>query len=123
MKATDNGHLARLVFEEEIALLLRERSGVIQDSLESLEEDKLLRKQNEYKAKSSLLRSFRWKEKELDPVVLQGAVAFWAATGEKDCTASSCRTSKETRKTILKAIISQGRFWRRITRGVGQRRC
>ncbi len=35
MKATDNGHLARLAFEEEIALL-RERSGVIQDSLESL---------------------------------------------------------------------------------------
>lgn len=69
MKATDTGHLARLAFEEEIALL-RERSGVIQDSLESLEEDKLLRKQNEYKAKSSLLRSFRWKEKEVDPVVL-----------------------------------------------------
>ncbi len=107
MKATDNGHLARLAFEEEIALL-RERSGVIQDSLESLEEDKLLRKQNEYKAKSSLLRSFRWKKKEVDPVVLQGAVAFWAATGEKDCTASSCRTSKETRKTILKAIIKDG---------------
>ena len=48
IKATDNGHLARLAFEEEIALL-RERSGVIQDSLELelLEEDKLLRKQNE----------------------------------------------------------------------------
>ena len=107
MKATDTGHLARLAFEEEIALL-RERSGVIQDSLESLEEDKLLRKQNEYKAKSSLLRSFRWKEKEVDPVVLHGAVAFWAATGEKDCTESSCRTSKETRKIILKAIIKDG---------------
>ena len=122
MKATDTGHLARLAFEEEIALL-RERSGVIQDSLESLEEDKLLRKQNEYKAKSSLLRSFRWKEKEVDPVVLQGAVAFWAATGEK---VRLHRIKLSNFKRDAKNNFEshhQGRVQRRITRGVGKICC
>ncbi len=56
-------------------------------SLESLVEEKVSRKQNEYKAKNgSVLRSFLRKEKDVDPVILQGAVALWAATGEKDCT-------------------------------------
>jgi hypothetical protein len=81
MKETGIGHRARLSYEEEISLL-RQRSGVIMDCLESLEEEKISRKQNEYKAKSSLLRSFRWKEKDVDPVVVQGAIAFWAATVE-----------------------------------------
>jgi hypothetical protein len=39
---------------------------------------------------------------------LEGAIAFWAATGEKDCTGTSTRTSKEMRKSILKAIIKDG---------------
>jgi hypothetical protein len=60
-----------------------------------LEEEKLACKQHQYKAKNSVLRAFRWRRKEVYPVVL--AVAFWAATEEK-----------EARKTILKAIIKDG---------------
>jgi hypothetical protein len=75
MEATDIGHRARLAYEAEISLL-RQWSGVIQDILESLEEDKLSRKQNEYKAKSSLLRPFRWKEKDVDPVRGAAGSAF-----------------------------------------------
>ena len=101
------GKLARQACEEEITLL-RKRSGVILESLDSLEAEKLARKQHHYKAKNSVLRSFQWKEKEIDPVILEGAVAFWAATGEKDCTGTSTRTSKEMRKSILKAIIKDG---------------
>jgi hypothetical protein len=55
-----------------------------------------------------LLRSFKWKEKDVDPVVLEGAVAFWGATGKKQTEGSSDRSSKDTRKTILKAIIRDG---------------
>ena len=53
-----------------------QRSGEILESKEKLVEQNLARKQHEYKTKNSLLRSFRWKENDVDPVVLQGAVAF-----------------------------------------------
>ena len=85
-----------------------QRSGEILESKEKLVEENIARKQHEYKTKNSLLRSFRWKEKDVDPVVLQGAVAFWGATGEKERTGSSNRSSKDTRKTMLKAIIKEG---------------
>ncbi len=88
MLETNMGKLARQACEEEITLL-KNRSEVILESLDSLEEEKLARKQHHYKAKNSVLRSFQWKEKEIDPVILEGAVAFWAATGEKDCTGTS----------------------------------
>jgi hypothetical protein len=88
---TNIGKLARQACEEEI-ILLRNRSEVILGSLDSLEEEKLARKQHHYKAKNSVLRSFQWKEKEIDPVILEGAVAFWAVTGGKDCTGTSNRT-------------------------------
>ncbi len=96
IKETDFGKQARQACEEEIAIH-RQRS-----------EENLARKQHDYKSKSSLLRFFRWKEKDVDPVVLQGAVAFWGATGEKERTGLSNRSSKETRKTISKAIIKDG---------------
>ncbi len=48
------------------------------------------------------------EEKDVDPVVLQGAVAFWGATGEKERTVSNNRSSKDTRKTILKAVFKDG---------------
>ncbi len=44
----------------------------------------------------------------MDPVVLNGAVAFCGATADKDCTGISTRTSKEARKKILKVIIKYG---------------
>jgi hypothetical protein len=68
--------LARDAFEEEITIL-RQRGGNIQETLELLEEEKQDRKQYEYKTKNNLLQSFRWKERDVDPVVLDGAVAFW----------------------------------------------
>ena len=73
-----------------------------------LEEEKRTRIQHENKAKHSLLRSFRWKEKEVDPVVLHGAAAFWGATVDKERRGRSKRTSKEMRKTILKALFKHG---------------
>ena len=88
--------------------LLRHRSGDILASLGKLEAEKVARKQHEYKSKNSVLRSFKWKEKDIDPVVLEGAVAFWGATGEKETTGTGNRASKETRKAILKAIIKDG---------------
>ena len=72
------GNVARQACVEEI-LLLRKRSVEIQQSLNLLEEEKLTRIRHEYNARRSVLRSFRWKEKEVDPVVLEGAVAFWRA--------------------------------------------
>ena len=107
IKETDFGKQARKACEEEITIL-RQRSGEILESKEKLVGENLARKQHEYKSKSSLLRSFRWKEKDVDPVVLQGAVAFWGATGEEKRRGSSNRSSKDTRKTILKAIIKNG---------------
>jgi len=73
-----------------------------------LEEEKRTRLQKEQKARHSLLRSFRWKEKEVDPVVLNGAVAFWGATVDKEKRGRGKRTSKEMRKTILKAMFKHG---------------
>jgi len=105
--APDMSRQAREAFEEEITIL-RQRGGEIQETLESREEEHQERKQHERKAKHSLLRSFRWKERDVDPVVLDGAVAFWGATADKDCTGTSTRTSKEMRKKIMKAIIKYG---------------
>jgi len=107
IQETDFGKQARQACEEEITLL-RHRSGDILASLGKLEAEKVARKQHEYKSKNSVLRSFKWKEKDIDPVVLEGAVAFWGATGEKDTTGTGNRASKETRKAILKAIIKDG---------------
>ena len=107
IQETDFGKQARQACEEEITLL-RHRSGDILASLGKLEAEKVARKQHEYKSKNSVLRSFKWKEKDIDPVVLEGAVAFWGATGEKETTGTGNRASKETRKAILKAIIKDG---------------
>jgi hypothetical protein len=92
IKETDFGKQARKACEEELTIL-RQRSGEILENKEKLVEENLARKQHEYKSKSSLLCSFRWKEKDVDPVVLQGAVAFWGATGEERRTGSSNRQS------------------------------
>ncbi len=94
------------VLVEEI-ISLRQRSGEIQESLNLLEQEKRTRTQHESKARHSLLRSFRWKEKEVDPVVLEGEVAFWGATVDKERRGRGTRTSKEMRKTILKAMFNQ----------------
>ena len=107
IQETDYCKQARVAFEEEITIL-RQRSGEILEDNAKLEEENLARKQHEYKTKSSLLRSFKWKEKDVDPVVLQGAVGFWGSTGKKQTEGSSDRSSKETRKNILKAIIKYG---------------
>ena len=107
IQETDYCKQARLAFEEEITIL-RQRSGEILESNEKLVEENIARKQHKYKTKNSLLRSFKWKEKDVDPVVLEGAVAFWGATGKKQTAGSSDRSSKETRKSILKAIIRHG---------------
>ena len=97
----------KVAFEEEITIL-RQRSGEILETNEKLVDENIARKQHEYNSKYSLLRSFKWKEKDVDPVVLEGAVAFWGATGKKQTEGSSDRSSKDTRKTILKAIIRDG---------------
>ena len=107
IQETDYCKQARVAFEEKITIL-RQRSGEILEDNAKLEEENLARKQHEYKTKSSLLRSFKWKEKDVDPVVLQGAVGFWGSTGKKQTEGSSDRSSKETRKNILKAIIKYG---------------
>ena len=107
IEESDMDKRARQACVEEI-ILLRHRSGEIQESLHLLEEEKQTRIQNEHKARHSLLRSFRWKEKEVDPVVLNGAVAFWGATVDKERRGRGKRTSKEMRKTILKAMFKHG---------------
>ena len=107
IRETDYCKQARLAFEEEITIL-RQRSGEILETNEKLVEENIARKQHKYNSKYSLLRSFQWKEKDVDPVVLEGAVAFWGATGKKQTAGSSDRSSKETRKSILKAIIRDG---------------
>jgi hypothetical protein len=75
IKETDFGKKILQACEEEITIL-RQRSGEILESKEKVVEENIARKQHEYKTKNSLLRSFRWKENDVDPVVLQGAVAF-----------------------------------------------
>ncbi len=75
IEESDLDKRARQACVEEI-ILRRHRSGEIQESLHLLEEEKRARILHENKARHNLLRSFRWKEKEVDPVVLQGAVAF-----------------------------------------------
>jgi len=107
IEESDMDKRARQACVEEI-ILLRHRSGEIQESLHLLEEEKRTRLQKEQKARHSLLRSFRWKEKEVDPVVLKGAVAFWGATVDKERRGRGKRTSKEMRKTILKAMFKHG---------------
>jgi hypothetical protein len=63
---------------------------------------------------------FRWKEKDVNTVVLDGAVAFWGTAAEKDSTGTNTRTSKETRKNIMKAILKDGskenyrRSWKKM---------
>ena len=107
IEESDMDKRARQACVEEI-ILLRHRSGELQESLHLLEEEKRTRLQKEQKARHSLLRSFRWKEKDVDPVVLKGAVAFWGATVDKESRGRGKRTSKEMRKTILKAMFKHG---------------
>ena len=97
IQETDYCKQARLAFEEEITIL-RQRSGEMLETNEKLVEENIARKQHKYKTKNSLLRSFKWKEKDVDPVVFEGAVAFWGATGKKQTAGSSDRSSKDTRK-------------------------
>ncbi len=57
-----------------------------------------------------MLQPFQWRERNVDAVVLRGAVAFWAATenpGEIDDEEAK-RTSSKVRKQILKVIVAQG---------------
>ncbi len=75
IQETDYFKQARLAFEEEITIL-RQRSGEILETNEKLVDENITRKQHEYNSKYSLLWSFKWKEKGVDPVVLEGAVAF-----------------------------------------------
>ncbi len=82
IQETDYCKQARIALEEEITIL-RQRSGEILETNEKLVDENIARKQHEYNSKYSLLRSFKWKEKDVDPVVLEGAVAFWGATGKK----------------------------------------
>jgi hypothetical protein len=105
---TDYCKQARLAFEEEITILGQRSGEEILETNEKLVEENIAREQHKYKTKNSLLRSFQWKEKDADPVVLEGAVAFGGATGEKQIAGSSDRSFKDTRKSILKAIIRDG---------------
>ncbi len=75
IQETDFGKQARQACEEEITLL-RHRSREILVSLENLEEEKVARKQHEYNSKHSLLRSFKWKEKDVDPVVRDLGIGY-----------------------------------------------
>ena len=90
IRENDMGQRARQACVEEI-VLLRKRSAEIQQNLDMLEAEKLTRTLHDYNARRSVLRSFRWKEKEVDPVVLEGAVAFWGATADDE---SKDRTRK-----------------------------
>jgi hypothetical protein len=113
MKQTGIGHRTRLAYKEEISLLRQRSGGVILYSLESLEEKKRYlanNKQNEYKAKVACYGHSGGRRKMWTLWSCRERSIFWAATGGKDCTGSSCRTSKETRKTILKAIIKEDGF-------------
>jgi DNA repair exonuclease SbcCD ATPase subunit len=68
------------------------------------------RKQEVRNAKRSVLRSFNWREKNVDDAVLRGAVAFWGATkapGHLE-NGENKRISCRARKQILKVIIEQG---------------
>ena len=92
IQETDYCKQARLAFEEEITIL-RQRSGEILETNQKLVEENVARKQHDYNSKYSLLRSFKWKEKDVDPVVLEGAVAFWGTTGKKQTDELSDRSS------------------------------
>ena len=107
IRENDMGQRARQACVEEI-VLLRKRSAEIQQNLDMLEAEKLTRTRHDYNARRSVLRSFRWKEKEVDPVVLEGAVAFWGATADDERTGRGRRTSKDMRKNILKALFKHG---------------
>ena len=107
IRETDMGQRARQAYVDEI-LLLRKRSVEIQQNLNLLEEEKLTRIRHEYNARRSVLRSFRWKEKDVDPVLLDGAVAFWGSTVLEERTGRGRRTSKDMRKHILKALFKHG---------------
>ena len=89
---------------------LRERSELLQTKTAALKQEKRTLKKKEDTAKCSVLRSFQWREQNVDAVVLRGAVAFWAATespGEVDDEEAK-RTSSKVRKQILKVIVAQG---------------
>ena len=59
---------------------LRERSEFLLTKTAALKQEKRTLKKKEDTAKCSVLRSFQWREQNVDAVVLRGAVAFWAAT-------------------------------------------
>ena len=89
---------------------LRENSELLLTQTAALKQEKRTRKKKEDTAKCSVLRSFQWREQNVDAVVLRGAVAFWAATenpGEVDDEEAK-RTSSKVRKQILKVIVAQG---------------
>ncbi len=83
IQETNYSKQARLAFEEEITIL-RQRSGEILETNEKLVDENIARKQHEYKSKYSLLRSSKWKEKDVDPVVLEGAVALFLGSNQEE---------------------------------------
>ena len=59
---------------------LCEECAEISDKNATLIKEEHSRKQEVRNAKRSVLRSFNWREKNVDAAVLRGAVAFWGAT-------------------------------------------
>ncbi len=96
-------------FEEEVQAL-REESQARQVKTEVLMAERKCLKKKEANAKRTVLRSFNWREGNVDASVLRGAVAFWAATpeGVQDDYNDKKRMSNKARKNILKVIVEQG---------------
>lgn len=89
---------------------LCEECAEISDKNATLIKEEHSRKQEVRNAKRSVLRSFNWREKNVDAAVLRGAVAFWGATKAPghEQNGENKRISCRARKQILKVIIEQG---------------
>jgi DNA repair exonuclease SbcCD ATPase subunit len=90
--------------------ILREQCAEISDKNATLIKEEHSRKQEVRNAKRSVLRSFNWREKNVNAAVLRGAVTFWGATkapGHQE-NGENKRISCLARKQILKVIIEQG---------------
>jgi hypothetical protein len=96
-------------FEEEVTGL-RLESETLQVKTDILMVERRCQKKKEANAKRAVLRSFNWREANVDTSVLRGAVAFWAATpeGVQEDNEDKKRMSNKARKNILKVIVEQG---------------
>jgi hypothetical protein len=109
-RARNEREEACTAFEAVVVIALRQKCEANELKTAAFLAERRCLKKKEANAKRTVLRSFNWREANVDASVLRGAIAFWAATpeGVLEENEEKKRMPNKARKKILKVIVEQG---------------